>query len=1399
MGLTQEERELYSRLFKALDPESSGIVTGDKARATFEKSGLPANILGEIWQLADSKNLGFLTQFGFCHAMRLIGYTQAGQFPNAQLAETPGPLPKFADLPFSNQPLRSQSTSGSLLQAQPSSLIPQNTATQQSSPQAPIAPVSSGDLEKYSQMYVKTTGSAMAALDGNTAKLILMKAKLPTVVLGQIWSLVDVNNRGFLDLPSFVMAMHLIQGLLSGTLKQLPPFLPEYVWRSVDVPVSSSQGRQASYSSTNLQLSTIGQPSVQQPMRDVTVTGAPLAAPSEWQVSTLQKLQFESIFDNLDKSRSGSLAADQVASFLMTSRLDQQDLATIWDLADIQNTGIFSRLEFGIALFLINRRRAGLSLPDVVPEELISSLLQGLQVTSPPLHGRSGRQTPPVQPSLSNHVPPVKQKSSLDELADIFGSAGPNPATGSLAPISPKRSELGQRSSSSDLSHAREPPKMRQHLTSSFKPSSTFGQSLLANNTTQEKEGTDLIGETIASSLTSHAHAKGSRSSTSASNVPHPPLEPQLSSNMSSSENSEAKSKPVDYEALRSVPAPPQARPKNTASPAPNAASGNELAPAQRVANFTRAEGNQENNDLLADSEVSGRLSEATSDIANFSNQIKSLSTQTSNLHDKKIRAEKELARILSVKEEINSKLKLLRTSYASEVKQVEKVELDLQNAKEELEALRSEASIAEAKLNSVSNEFNEKQLAVEEIQKVNSSLREKLGNLNAEIAAVENEHQSKAAENVRLLNEASVRKSQAQVVLVKMDDLKHKISEVESLRENYQKEIEKFESQVRDSEHQVSELENLYQASIKTLEETKLKHRMLAGVAPGTGFREATHANEVSENTTQHKPENNTVVGKGVDDVAGVDLQCGEKDVVSPRLDGLVESSTFENEEINPQTGTTKFSVTGLVDEVKRHPATDLTGLDNSKDEGEEALSNSVNLDSQNEAQPSFSVAGMVDEVKRHPAADLTGVDDVKDVDHKATAFDAEEPEGLKQRFPPVPLSYENSSISITDFNSANSQQEFSKRASMSSAAADSSRQTDGGEVGETPITSPSNSEYRFQSSNAGVVGGMVGMPGVLVGVQRTDSLTSSVQNNPSMSVRDDNIDEVSDRDTLEDAAAFSHSPARNHKKSESRHEDSSEGERLSSGVELFELVNADEAKGVERAKSPQRAVDGYAHPLAQSYGAPDLSSGSGSQQIEEFPSPRELDYDESSSDESERDAAIEDKFDDANENFTSQIQTTPDYENEEDFDGLNPATEEVDEGNVHDEFFDEDFDNLKIADDDKQDEADTQHELTMDDHFTGVDNFGHLGTHHASPPDFSSPANEATNENDEWEQLFAGFGNATPAAARHETVQGGSHHDLAVQELVAMGFEKSAVVEILEKENYDVEVATNYLLDHA
>ena len=287
MGLTPEEKKLYSQLFKSLDPEGTGIISGEKARSTFEKSGLPPAILGEIWQIADHNNLGFLTQFGFCHAMRLIGYTQSGQHPTSTLGDTPGPMPKFANLNLAQppRPLQPQSTNSSFMQSQPSAIVPQNTATLQSKPQDPISSISSADYQKFSQLFIKTVGTPRGELNGNRARDIFMKAKLPTAALGQIWSLVDRDNSGKLDMPSFVIAMHLIHGLLSGVIKQLPPFLSENVWQSVQSPEANFQSpgsRQASYNSINSQQTTVRHPSSagtqnqfqqpQSPHRDVSVS-----------------------------------------------------------------------------------------------------------------------------------------------------------------------------------------------------------------------------------------------------------------------------------------------------------------------------------------------------------------------------------------------------------------------------------------------------------------------------------------------------------------------------------------------------------------------------------------------------------------------------------------------------------------------------------------------------------------------------------------------------------------------------------------------------------------------------------------------------------------------------------------------------------------------------------------------------------------------------------------------------------------------------------------------------------------------------------------------------------------------------------------------------------------------
>lgn len=1363
-----------------MDPEASGIVTGEKARSTFEKSGLPPNVLGEIWQLADKNNLGFLSQFGFCYAMRLIGYTQAGHYPTAGLADSPGPLPRFAGL--SLPLLASQPTNNSLLQSQPSSLIPQNTAVQQSQPQENISAVSPADYQRFSQMFVKTTGSQSALLDGNAAKDIFVKAKLPTVTLGQIWSLVDVGNRGSLDISGFVMAMHLIHGLLSGTIKQLPPFLPGYVWQSVDKNNTNQGARQVSYSSITSQLSTVHRAPSQHQSLFSPVSEQTRQAPAdsssnpEWVVLAAQKQQMDAIFDSLDKNRSGSLSPDQVASYLMTSRLEQQDLASIWDLSDIQNTGIFNKLEFAIALFLVNRRRAGLSLPNVVPESLIASLRQApasgqlASLSSQQVQTPTRNQFDLPQRQLSTHNPQnyakeVKPapKSSLDELADIFSSPSPE-----VANVPAPAQALPQSTSTkSDLTYLPDLPKVRTQFTSSFKPTSSFGQSLLAQ---QQKvdEGPSLIGDDAPSlaqsSLLEAAPKATSMQSTSRAptQIAAPPAEVP-------------KQKPVDYEALRSVP-PPPSKIKSTeiSQPAqlvqPSQSQQFSYFGAESPSNRDSGYQQSSNNDLLADSTISGQLSEATSDIANISTQVKSLTTQTSNLHEKKLRADQELTRILAIKEDIEIKLKLLRTSYANEVKQVEQVEATLATAKEETEALRSEASISEAKLNHVSSELNEKQVAVEELQKNNSALREKLGLLNAEIAEIEKQLEAKTAENVHLEKEVSVRKSQVQVAIVKFDEIKSKIADLEASNQKHEQDIQRYEQEAQRAEQERADAE-------KQQKELELKNN---------NFQKTLSSQTASSSKSAG-------IGAAVSAVAGA-VVGGAVGFAGSHFSESSDSSSTEVIELQGAEATTTEGVSD-----PQEPAKTNVDFETSKESQYEQAENSGSFQAAADHtgqpnqhasdEPKFDelpVGALVDEVKEKPTEDMTGIDNFEETEHhaeqrKSTEYEREDLNELRETFREVDTADERTN-----------------RTGSTSAVTDSYRQSG---INETPVTSPDNSEYRFQAGAAGVVSGLVGMPGVLVGVQRTDSLTSSVQNNASLSVRDDNIDDVSDRETLEEipAAPFGDSQ-RDTKESEGRLEDS-EGERLSSGVELFEIVNADEARGLESANT----LEGSSHPLAQSYIQSDLTKNS-SPADEEFPPIKELDYDDSSS--SDEDNAPEEKFDDAVDHISSPPQdftstpNAPADEFDDDFNDLEPAKQE--NNTEQEDLFDDEFGDLKIATADDGEYFPTeQEEVGMDDHFTGAGEIDSGFIPNTTAPDFSAAGSSgATDANDEWEQLFAGFGNANTAQqpfAEPPAQQGDSSKHFAIEELVGMGFDKSVVVNALERENWNIEAATNYLLDNA
>lgn len=1301
-----------------MDTENTGIITGEKARSTFEKSGLPPTVLGEIWQISDPKNLGFLTQFGFCNAMRLIGYTQAGQHPTAALADYPGPLPKFADLGNTNQ-LQPQSTNSSFMHTQPSSVIPQNTATLQFQPQDPISTINIQDYQKFSQLFIKTVGSPDGELGGAQARNIFMKAKLPTATLGQIWNLVDRFNVGKLDVSSFIIAMHLIQGLLSGQIKQLPPFLPENIWQSVEQQKNfqnsstSSQlnqpdlNRQVSSSSTSSQQTTVIYPSSGTNTVRSTAGG-------DWVATPAMVQQFESIFNSLDKSKSGKLEPDQVASFLITSKLNQQDLATIWDLADIQNTGIFTKLEFSIALFLVNQKLAGEKLPNIIPDSLISSLKSAQQSASSLPNSKHGSSQ--QQPKQSTEKP----KSSIDDLADIFGKSQP----ASSKNVDFEKPTLETRVSGSDLSHYSDLPKSRNTLSGSFRPTSTFGQQLMQKKSTDVNSSPEnnLLGDDL-----------------SRQNQPASSPVPSTSSIPSQSSKDQNEPKLINYDALRSVPPPPSKRVTADTPPATQHSSNDRVPTFSSYQNQDRSVSGLEriqentsysqtnfqpvNNDLLADStsEISGQLSQGSTDIANVSNQIKSLASQTTILHDKKSRAEQELQRVLNTKKEIEGKLTQLRASYDNEVKQVEQVESNLKYAKEEAEALRSEASISEAKLNALSTQLHEKQLAMEEMQKENSSMTEKLGTMNAEIVDLQKQVEAIELDNDNLSKQLNIKKSQVQVTIVKHQDLRNKIAELEqqnkaildeilgseaehnrliSEHQNLLEEQPKLEERYRVAQEHLSKLEKSKKEIEKQIAEQKSKLSTLEDKSVSIEKSNELKSKDISE-SAQAVPDHS----RGV--LTGTAIGVGAAGVAAALGSAAFRSFSGNNE-------------------------------DNATEESESRL-------------PELETKFLDDDSR---VTNVTG-----------------------------PSSFVTNTIE-----------------------------------NETPVTSPNNSEFQFPQSNS-IPGGIAGMTNDLMNVQRTDSLTSSVQNNAALSVRDDNID-VSDREADKETILLPGKP--NFDDITDRRlaeKEDSDGDKFSSGVESFEIVNAEEAtqensnkeldgdKNFDQDFSDSSAINEKFPPLDD----PELEQGT--KQVstidQEFPPIKELEYDESSSEADSND----DAFDDANDNFghrsvpsiPNSKEKTKDKDDTFDnaFDDLEPAKPESDPEN---DLFVDEFDDLEIAKVDDAEENFPGDDISFSNEFTNGQNL------HFSIPTTEFDKTDQTNEGiDEWERLFAGFGNAQEAASPVSdsvTPQVGSStsaphmnstKDQAIHELVGMGFDENTAIEALEKQSWDLAQATNYLLDNA
>jgi epidermal growth factor receptor substrate 15 len=217
--------------------------------------------------------------------------------------------------------------------------------------------ISPAERAKFDQQFI-AIGPRNGLITGDQAKALFMQSGLPPADLATVWALADINRDGAMDALEFsseiylsrfyldktiLVAMHLIHRRIQGNA--LPAVLPDSLKIN---PITTTAPLL-----------------VQQPMGTWPAGGAPpiaavpvaTKATNDWTLPHASKLRYSQLFNQLDKSRVGSLTGVHARNVLAQSQLPTTVLVHIWSLADVDRDGRLTVDEFciGMLLFFLNK------------------------------------------------------------------------------------------------------------------------------------------------------------------------------------------------------------------------------------------------------------------------------------------------------------------------------------------------------------------------------------------------------------------------------------------------------------------------------------------------------------------------------------------------------------------------------------------------------------------------------------------------------------------------------------------------------------------------------------------------------------------------------------------------------------------------------------------------------------------------------------------------------------------------------------------------------------------------------------------------------------------------------------------------------------------------------------
>lgn len=216
------------------------------------ESKLPVDILGKIWDLADTDRDGALDECEFIIALHLVKMAKTGQVippalpvdtinflrqrMNAGAAQQTRPptvlTPPSAQMPMMPPPPAQPEVS--VAPVVPLAKPPEQPMVSTAPPVMPAAPpqqsqfITPEDRLKFSNLFTQTDKDSDGFVSGIEIKDIFLQSGVPQTLLAHIWNLCDVQQQGKLTKEQFILAMILIQRKVTQNLdppQSLPPEL----------------------------------------------------------------------------------------------------------------------------------------------------------------------------------------------------------------------------------------------------------------------------------------------------------------------------------------------------------------------------------------------------------------------------------------------------------------------------------------------------------------------------------------------------------------------------------------------------------------------------------------------------------------------------------------------------------------------------------------------------------------------------------------------------------------------------------------------------------------------------------------------------------------------------------------------------------------------------------------------------------------------------------------------------------------------------------------------------------------------------------------------------------------------------------------------------------------------